>query len=114
MSKRVPQVNQLIKKELSQILLKEIDFARDLLVTVTRVETSPDLNTAKIYVSIIPDVQRNRVLQILESQIYNLQQKLNQRLIMRPIPRIKFLEERKTSEAGRIEEVLEELKKEEK
>jgi len=33
---------------------------------------------------------------------------------MRPIPRIKFLEEKKTREAGRIEEILEELKKGEK
>jgi ribosome-binding factor A len=31
---------------------------------------------------------------------------------MRPIPRIKFLEEKETVEAGRIEELLEELKKE--
>ncbi len=39
MSKRIPQVNQLIKKELSQIILREIEFPVGVLVTLTRVET---------------------------------------------------------------------------
>jgi len=51
-----------------------------------------------------------KVLQILSRQIYELQQKLNQRLQMRPIPKINFIEEKETSEAGRIEEILEKLR----
>jgi len=41
-------------------------------------------------------------------------QRINQNLNMRPVPRLRFIEERKTEEAGRIEEILEELKKEKK
>jgi ribosome-binding factor A len=104
----------LIKRELSQILLKEVDFPKDLLVTVTRVETSVDLEEAKIYVSVLPESQTNRILHILETQIYHLQQKLNKRLKMRPTPRIRFLSEKETSQAGRIEEILEKLKNEER
>ena len=114
MSDRILKVNQLIKRELGQLLLKEIDFPKNMLVTVTRAETSIDLEEAKIYISIIPGNQNDRVLHILETQVYNLQQKLNKRLRMRPTPRIRFLEEKETGQAGRIEEILEELKKEEK
>lgn len=112
MSKRIQQVNQLIKKELSQILLKEIEFPLDVLVTVTRVETSPNLTESNVWISVLPEERLKRILEILNKSIYFLQQKLNQRLKMRPVPKIKFLEERKTSEAAKVEEVLEQLKKE--
>ena len=114
MSKRIQRVNQLIKKEISQLLLREVEFPADTLVTVTRVETSADLKESNIWVSVIPEERQKRILQILNKNIYILQQKLNKRLKMRPIPKIKFLEEKRTAEAGRIEEILEELKKGEK
>ena len=111
MSKRVQRVNQLIKKELSRIILKEIEFPQGVLVTVTRVETTSDLKESNIWISTMPEEKLKRVLEILNKNIYFLQQKLNKRLKMRPIPRIRFLEEKKTAEAGKIEELLEELKK---
>jgi len=109
MSQRIPRVNKLIKKELSQIFLKEIEFPKDILVTVTRVETSDNLNQAKAYISVMPEEQSKRVLQILERKIYYLQQKINKRLRMRPVPQIRFSEEKQTAEAGRLEELLEKI-----
>ncbi len=111
MINRIQRVNQLIKKELALVLLREVDFPEKTLVTLTRVETSVDLQQAKIYISAIPENQILRVLQVLNSQIYRLQQSLNKRLKMKQIPRIKFAEEKETRQAGRIEEILEELKK---
>jgi len=110
LSRRIPRVNQLIKKELGQLLLKEFSFPGNVLVTITRVETSVDLSQARVYISVIPKDKVQNVLEILEKLIYYLQQKLNKRLKMRPIPRIRFVEEKKTSEAERIEELLEEIK----
>lgn len=114
MSKRLPRVNQLIKKELSQTILKEIEFPCDVLVTITRVETSSNLAESNVWISAFPEEKISKILEILNKNIYFLQQKLNQRLKMRPIPRIKFLEERKIREASQVEEILEKLKKEEK
>ena len=106
---RVQRVNQLIKKELSQIILKEVNFPPDVLVTVTRVESSRNLIQAKVYISVMPENETANVLQILDNLIYDLQQQLNKRLKMRPIPRIIFVKEKKTEEAGRIEELLEKI-----
>jgi ribosome-binding factor A len=114
MSKRIQQVNQLIKEEISQIILREVEFPPGALITVTRVESSVDLNQAKVYISCLPEEKISKVFQVLNQQIYELQQKLNQRLKMRPIPRIKFVQEEETKEAGKIEEILEEIKNKEK
>jgi len=111
MKKRILQVNQLIQRELSRILLREIEFPSGCLVTVTRVEVSPDLSEAKVYVSCLPEEKNAQVLKILENRVYDLQQELNKRLTMKKTPRIKFIQEKKTKEAGRIEELLEKIKK---
>lgn len=110
MGKRIQRVNELIKRELSQILLREADFPKDVLATITRVETSVNLNQTKVYISAIPEEKAAAVLQILNKRIYDLQQMLNKRLKMRPIPRIGFVEEKETIEAGGIEKILEGLK----
>lgn len=106
---RIQRVNQLIKKELSQIILKEVNFPQGVLATVTRIETSGNLIQAKVYVSVMPENETANVLQILNNLIYDLQQKLNKRLEMRPIPRIIFIKEGKIQEAGRVEELLKKI-----
>lgn len=113
-SNRIQKVNQLIKKELSQLILKEIDFPFEFLVTVTRVETTRDLRESNVWISTFPEEKSETTLNILNRNIYFLQQKLNKRLKMTPLPRIKFLKEKKISEAGKIEKILEELKKDKK
>jgi ribosome-binding factor A len=114
LAKRILQVNQLIKRELGQFILKEVDFPDGILVTITRVDTTPNLAESRIYISTMPEEREKEILEILKKAVYELQQKLNKRLKMRPIPKIKFVEERKTVEAGRIEEILNNLKKKEK
>lgn len=113
MRKRIQRVNTLIKREIGQIILREVDFPEDTLVTISRVETSVNLNQAEVYVSVMPEGQSDRIIQILNRQIYELQQELNKRLKMRPIPRIEFKKEEKTEEAARVEEILEEIKEDE-
>jgi ribosome-binding factor A len=109
MSYRIQKVNELIKKELGQLILKEVDFPKDVLVTITRVESADDLCVARVYISSFPESPS--VLQILNNNIYELQQKLNKRLKMRPTPKILFFKEEKTKEAGDIEKILDKIKK---
>lgn len=111
MSERILKVNQLIKKELAEIILREVDFSFDVLITVTRVEASSNLREAKVYVSVMPENKAKEVLDNLKAGIYDIQGTLNKRVNMRPLPRIRFIIETKTREAGRIEELLEKIKK---
>ena len=111
-SQRIQKINELLKRELGRIILKELEFPRDTLITITNVESSPDLREAKIWVSVIPENQISLALQVLKRNIYNLQKKLDKRLKMRPIPRIEFLKESKSEEAQKIEEILDKIQEE--
>lgn len=110
-SRRIQRVNELIKREVSQILLKEIEFPKGVLVTVTRVETSSDLSQARIYISVIPDESFPKILRILNGKISFLQRRINRLLTMKKVPKIKLVEEKITREAAKIEELLEKIKK---
>lgn len=107
---RVQKINVLLKSELNNILLREFDFSPDVLVTITRAETFSNLIQAKVYISVMPENKIGDVLKILNKRIYEIQQKINKRLKMRPVPKIIFKGEEKTQEASRVEEILEKIK----
>lgn len=114
MSKRIDRVNQLIKQTLSKFLLKELDFKKSVLITITRVETAPNLSYSNVFVSVMPEQKIKQVMVYLNKNIYHLQQKMNKKLVMKRVPKIIFREETKTREADRIEKLLDELKNQEK
>jgi ribosome-binding factor A len=114
MAKRIERVNELIKEEISQIILREVEFTPGLLVTVTRVETSSDLRDANVFVSVLQEKDIASTVDYLNRKAGVLQGKINKVLRMKPIPRLRFVQEKNTAEAGRIEELLAELKEKEK
>ncbi len=109
-SQRVQKVNEVIKRELGNIILKEVDFPRNVLITLTEVETAKDLRGSKVFVQVFPEKETINILRILGKEIYNLQQILNQRLAMRPVPKIRFVREEELEEAQRIEKILDKIK----
>lgn len=110
MNKRISQINELIKRELSQILLREVDFPEKVLVTITDVKTSSNLFQVKVWISAIPKSDSEKILRILNKQIYFIQQILNKRLNMRPVPKIIFVQEKQSLEAARIGQALDKVK----
>ena len=72
-----------------------------------------NIQEAKVYLSIMPDERSEEVFNFVNKSIYGIQQDLNKRLRMRPVPKIIFQREGKTKQAARIEEILEEIKEEE-
>ena len=111
---RVEKVQSLIQQELGSILLKEVDFGPDVLATITRVHVPSNLEVANVYISVLPEEKTEEILRSLERDIYDLQQILNKKLRMRPVPKMQFFIEKKVAEAARIEELLADIKKGEK
>ena len=91
-----------------------MDFKESVLITITRVETAPNLNYSNVFVSVMPEQEIKQVMVYLNKNIYHLQQKMNKKLVMKRVPKIIFREETKTREADRIEKLLDELKNQEK
>jgi ribosome-binding factor A len=89
-SLRQKKINELIKRELNEILVKNFDFPLDCLVTILEVDTSADLSESKVYFSIFPLEQSLFVFNLLKKDIGILQKALNRRLKMKIVPHLKF------------------------
>lgn len=107
---RREKINDLLRDEIGQILHRELDLEAETLVTVIRAIVSEDLLHVRVYLSVIPSPAAEEVLKEINRQIYHLQQILNKRLRMRPIPKIYFVLDRTEEEAARIEKIAEEVK----
>jgi len=109
--RRLAKINELIKQELGEIILRELKFPENTLVTITRVESTENLSEAKVYISTIPEDYSPKTLGILNKHIYKTQQLLNKKIKIRIVPKIRFITEEKTEKAEKIERLLEEIKR---
>jgi len=103
---RTDKVNSLLQQEVGKIILHDFAFSPEILVTVTRVETTGNLIEAKVFISVYPEEKVGVILNALRKSIYDVQYKINRALRMRPIPKIIFVRETEVSKAGRVEELL--------
>jgi len=108
--KRLDRVNQLIREEISMLLQRELKDPRLGFVTVTHVETSPDLRTAKVFVSVLGDEAKwTASLTALASARGFVRNWLRQHLDLRQTPELDFRADRSMEHAARIQELLRQL-----
>ena len=102
--------------ELSEIIEREIQDPRVGLTTVTGVKVSPDLRHARIFVTVLGDeAQRKKALEGLRSAASFVRRSLSKRLHhMRRIPEVTFDYDELVEKGIRIEELLDQIKQEEK
>ena len=88
---RIEKLQELIKQEMSKMLLKEIKDPRIGFVTVTDVEMTGDLREAKIYVSVMGgEEQVKSSLEGLNSALGFIRREIGQRIRLRFTPEISF------------------------
>lgn len=107
---RLEKINELIKQELGKIIFKEEDFGLGVLATILAAETSEDLRHCGVTVSVFPDKAAPKIMEKLQRHVYFLQQQLNQKLKMHPVPQIRFILNKTESESEKIERLIEKNK----
>ncbi len=108
-NKRLSQVNELIRRELSEIINREIEIPAGSLVTVKKVETSADLHLAKVWLSILPFDKGPKVHSILRKNIHHLQKILDHKLVMKFVPKLCFFIDQSEEEAEKIYGLIDNL-----
>ena len=107
MSNRIERLDELIRQVLGRIILEEEDFGPGVLVTIMKVQTSDDVLHSNVFLSVYPTEKGEGVLERLNRHIFNLQQLLNKKLEMRPVPKIRFVLDKTEAEAQELEELME-------
>jgi len=112
--KRSEKVADLIRKEISEMLVKMIKDPRIGFVTITRVAVSEDYRSAKVYFSVAGTVEeRQRSMEGLNSAKGYVRKELGRRIHLRYTPEIIFKFDPSIEYAIHIGEVIRHIKGEE-
>ncbi|MFL6235932.1 MAG: 30S ribosome-binding factor RbfA [Thermoanaerobaculia bacterium] len=110
MSRRTDRVSDLLRAELSDLLLREIHDPRVKLASVTAVEVTPDLRRAVVRISVLgDDAQRQEAIEGLRHAKGFLRTELAHRLRTRATPELVFELDRGAEHSQRISDILEGL-----
>ncbi len=112
-NRRVSRVAELIRREVSQMLLNGIkdDRVGTGMVSVTDVDVSGDLQHAKIYVSIYgSDEAREETMAGLKSATGYVRSELGSRVRLRRTPEVIFLEDRSIERGNKVLSLLNQIK----
>jgi ribosome-binding factor A len=111
---RVEKLNSLIQRILANYIVKDFCVSRDIIISVTRVETSGNGFESKVFISAFPTQERAKIVKSLNYNIAEFQHKLNKDLRMRPVPKITFVEDKKPEQAQEVEQLLAQIEKNKK
>jgi ribosome-binding factor A len=109
MSNRTLRVNELIQRELSEILRKRYQ-SESVAITITEVRIAPDLRDARVFVSIVGNEEEvARQMRWLRGRSRDLRQELGRRIVLKYMPRLEYVEDRSAAHGTRILQVLDEI-----
>ena len=109
MKHRLIRVAEILKRELSTVILREVP-AGGALITVNAVDVSPDLRNATVHVGILGTAaQQRQTLERLEQHRVVLQAETAKRVVLKFTPHLHFQLDESIERGSRVLDILDEL-----
>jgi len=109
MKHRLERVNELLKRELGDLLRREVSFEAAL-VTVQQVDITPDLKHAHVYISVMGnEAQTKAAMAKLHDSRPSLQHLLSKRVVLKYTPHLHFKLDDTIERGTRIINLLESI-----
>jgi ribosome-binding factor A len=110
MTQRTDRIDELLRQEIGQALEREVTDPRIGFVTVTDVETSPDLAHARVWVSVIGTPEQRKVtMAALRNAMPFVRRGLNSKIRLRRIPELEVRLDDTAERGTRMLHILDEL-----
>lgn len=110
---RHERVRELLKREIGEAIRREFPVDQAGLVTVNDVVMAGDLKSAAIYISILGGAEQQRTgFALLQKNRLRLQDLVAKAVVLRHMPRFRFLIDDSVARGNRVLQILEELEKE--
>ena len=110
MKHRQLRLNELVKRELSGIIAKDINFDAAL-VSINAVDVSPDLKSAHVFVSTLGAGNKGSVIDRLQACRPALQAELSRHVVLKYTPHLIFHLDESIKRGARVLEILNDLDK---
>ena len=109
MSNRTIRVNELLQREVSDILRKRYQ-SEAVAITITEVRVSPDLRDARVFVSIVgsEDVTEQK-LRWLRTKAPDIREEVSRRIVLKYLPKFQYILDKTAIRGARIQQVIDEM-----
>jgi len=104
-SHRIEKLQEIFRNEVAQILQRKFSSPGTLL-TVNKVDIARKGEHATVYVSIFPVSQEDRGERMLRAITFAMQQMLNKKLQIHPVPQLRFVVDRSVQELAHIDTLI--------
>lgn len=109
MSNRTIRVNELVQRELSDILHRHYQ-SEAVAITITDVIVSPDLHDARVYISVLGDADTaEQKLRWLRTRAVEIRQELARRIVLKFLPKFEYVLDASVMRGERIAKLIDEL-----
>lgn len=108
--RRVERLNEQLKREITEILRREVKDPRVGLVVITGVDAAPDLTFARIHLQITGDGDEAKTLEGLRAAAPFIRGQIGRRLRVRRAPELDFQVDHSLEHVSRIERLLAEAR----
>ena len=111
MTRRIERVNSLLVEVIAEVVMREVKDPRlPGLITITRVETSPDLRQAKVYFSLLgDDKQKKLALDLLQDAAGFIAVTASKKVVLRFFPQLTFKIDDTMEKHQRIDDLLKKI-----
>lgn len=104
----IEALNDLLREKIAFVLSRELSLENGL-VTVTRVDTSPKLQKAKVYFTVIPEKMTGSTFEKIKKINYLFSQYLAKNTRLRKIPKLEWILDKQEKEALNLMELIDSL-----
>jgi len=112
---RLDKINSLLFRELNNLLIREPfekNGQNNIILSITKIETSKDLHYAKVFFTIMPLKYRGQAKYFLDAQRSEWQKIIGDKIAIKYTPRLQFVFDKGQQNAFVVEEILNKLKHE--
>lgn len=111
-NRRHERVSELLKRELSSILLREFPVAETGLLSVNEVVMAGDLQSALVYIGVVGSAdQQKRALALLQQERGRIRQLMGNAVVLKYTPQLRFVMDDAIARGNRVLQIMDELER---
>ncbi len=112
MNNRIDKVNAEIQKAISQIITYEMSNPKiQGIITVSKVDTTPDLDYTRVYISILDKATRKDVFNEIKHSANFIRREVAKKVILRKMPFLEFKLDESLDYGEKIDSIVDKISK---
>lgn len=111
-SVRLQRVRELLKRQIGEVIRRELPVNEVGVITVNDVAVSPDLHAATVFIGLLGnEEQKKRGIDLLKQERKRLQGLVAKNVVLKYTPQLRFVLDESVTRGTRVLEIIEELER---